>query len=212
MASLHVRMSLKYTVPAASRLSEIVAMLHTPAWVTFITSYVVPYLKHSTPAKKAMRLEQIAPLATDGDCTVCMQSLEDGVAVRVACGHIFHEACLAPWLELRSTCPTCRHQFPKEVNGSFAIRGINTAVVLPDALLNTPNVMDAVLDGDTLSTIVHVTLVPLKSQDAKRFPCELNAVVVRSTSSPPSVAEDATMKRSLPEPTQPPIGKRSRSC
>uniref|UniRef100_J3L8B4 RING-type domain-containing protein n=1 Tax=Oryza brachyantha TaxID=4533 RepID=J3L8B4_ORYBR len=30
------------------------------------------------------------------------------------CGHIYHHACILPWLALRSSCPVCRHQMPTD--------------------------------------------------------------------------------------------------
>lgn len=49
-------------------------------------------------------------------CAVCLDSLSavelDGWSLgtprRLACGHIFHSACLSSWLEQHPTCPTCR--------------------------------------------------------------------------------------------------------
>jgi hypothetical protein len=28
------------------------------------------------------------------------------------CGHLFHKDCLAQWLPLAPTCPTCRSELP----------------------------------------------------------------------------------------------------
>ncbi|OQR96840.1 hypothetical protein ACHHYP_13210 [Achlya hypogyna] len=201
----------RYKVPAGFTMSDVLSMLHTPAWVAFITRYIVPYLKHSTPANKTV-WENLCPAPTDdGDCAVCMQAL-DATTVRVACGHLFHSTCIETWLKLRSTCPTCRHQFPKEVSGSFAIRAINTAVVLPDALVASSDVMAQEMLGETLSTIVRVTLVQLSpTAAAGRFPCELNAAVIRAGPST-AVALDNAVKRSHSDTTRAPAGKRTRSC
>ncbi|OQS05233.1 hypothetical protein THRCLA_02600 [Thraustotheca clavata] len=222
--SLNVRMNLKYRVPSSSTMGDIMKMLHTPAWVQFITRYIVPYLKSSTPANKLVRdnLVKVVATAEDGDCAVCMQAFMNEDTVRVECGHLFHSNCIETWLKLRSTCPTCRFQFAKEVNGSFAIRGINTAVVLPQMLHTTTNnadLMEQDISGETLSTIVHVTLAQLcPTQANEKFPCELNAIVVRNTNTTAiddnSVSTDSgtTMKRANPETTtDAPIGKRTRS-
>lgn len=53
---------------------------------------------------------------TGAQCSVCMDSLmADRSAaepaeevVSLPCGHVFHVACLEPWLETNTNCPTCR--------------------------------------------------------------------------------------------------------
>jgi hypothetical protein len=46
-------------------------------------------------------------------CPICIVDFEDGDDVRVLpCegNHVFHQACVDPWLlELSSSCPICRH-------------------------------------------------------------------------------------------------------
>jgi len=45
------------------------------------------------------------------DCTICLQPFEEGESVRVmSCSpmHLFHAACIDPWLRRQSTCPICR--------------------------------------------------------------------------------------------------------
>lgn len=42
-------------------------------------------------------------------CTVCLDKFEDCVEVRtLRCGHIFHRACIDPWLLDHGTCPLCK--------------------------------------------------------------------------------------------------------
>ncbi|MCH9631670.1 MAG: hypothetical protein S4CHLAM37_16950 [Chlamydiia bacterium] len=41
------------------------------------------------------------------DCTICMGE-NTGEALKVKCGHIFHDACIKPWLAKQATCPLCR--------------------------------------------------------------------------------------------------------
>jgi deltex-like protein len=56
----------------------------------------------------------VAVSGLDGDCSVCLCPLddpteaEDGVAVRLPCGHQFHRGCSSDWLRDKGTCPYCR--------------------------------------------------------------------------------------------------------
>ncbi|GJM92687.1 hypothetical protein PR202_ga09179 [Eleusine coracana subsp. coracana] len=48
-------------------------------------------------------------------CTVCTEEVAAGQAmVRLPCAHWYHAACIAPWLRIRSTCPTCRAELPRQ--------------------------------------------------------------------------------------------------
>ncbi|XP_027871201.1 E3 ubiquitin-protein ligase RNF128a [Xiphophorus couchianus] len=67
-------------------------------------------------AKKAIgRLEVITlkrgdELTTsDAMCAVCIESYKAGEVVTVlTCDHVFHKACIEPWLLERRTCPMCK--------------------------------------------------------------------------------------------------------
>jgi len=45
-----------------------------------------------------------------GYCTICQDDLAEGERVRAirACQHLFHSACLDPWLVSKGDCPLCR--------------------------------------------------------------------------------------------------------
>lgn len=44
-----------------------------------------------------------------GECPICIGSFEHGDEVaHLHCGHQFHRECIASWLSVRDTCPTCR--------------------------------------------------------------------------------------------------------
>lgn len=42
-------------------------------------------------------------------CTVCLETDSDVEAVRLPCGHDFHQECIEPWLLTNKVCPMCRH-------------------------------------------------------------------------------------------------------
>lgn len=49
-------------------------------------------------------------METAPDCTICLETLKQGDEVKkLPCGHVFHAACVTPWLmKRRAVCPVCR--------------------------------------------------------------------------------------------------------
>jgi hypothetical protein len=73
----------------------------------------------------------------EGTCTVCMETLRDGDRVRAVhgCDHLFHAACVEPWLLSRGTCPMCRaevvsvHQAPAALQSTTeALQGLQSVI------------------------------------------------------------------------------------
>ncbi|KAK1677943.1 hypothetical protein QYE76_038791 [Lolium multiflorum] len=69
------------------------------------------------PLRRAMTLSALPVFlhgndrdAPDFECAVCLSEFGEREAGRLlpGCGHGFHEACIATWLQLNSTCPLCR--------------------------------------------------------------------------------------------------------
>lgn len=68
-------------------------------------------------AKKAIQRLQVRTLRNGDEettsdnllCAVCIESYRAGEVVTVlTCDHIFHKACIEPWLLERRTCPMCK--------------------------------------------------------------------------------------------------------
>jgi hypothetical protein len=50
----------------------------------------------------------------DFNCVICSQDMVKGEKIiPFPCSHIYHETCIWPWLDISTTCPTCR----KDLNG-----------------------------------------------------------------------------------------------
>eukprot|EP00736_Rhodelphis_marinus_P001049 Rmarinus@m.5658 len=74
--------------------------------------------------KKTMHeLDGLLTSATDDDirnfnddCAICRAPMHS--AKRLPCGHLFHKSCLRPWLQQRSSCPSCRQVIGTGVQSS----------------------------------------------------------------------------------------------
>jgi hypothetical protein len=53
--------------------------------------------------------------ATALECAICLAKLEAGEPVlKLRCAHIYHRACVEPWLQQSSNCPVCRCDLTRE--------------------------------------------------------------------------------------------------
>lgn len=78
----------------------------------------------SRPVTRRRVQRRRAP-APDPVCPVCLDPLwrgGGGDVVRIACGHIFHGACLEGWWATSLTCPSCRRQTQKTELRPFSTR------------------------------------------------------------------------------------------
>ncbi|KAB2010979.1 hypothetical protein Goshw_014683 [Gossypium schwendimanii] len=69
----------------------------------------------SKAAVEAMPTVEINETHIDGElcCAVCKEQFELGTKVRnMPCDHLYHSNCILPWLQLRNSCPVCRHELP----------------------------------------------------------------------------------------------------
>ncbi|CAE8608587.1 unnamed protein product [Polarella glacialis] len=49
------------------------------------------------------------------ECSVCLDELVIGeTALRVPCGHLYHEDCIQGWLKKSNECPVCRWELPTD--------------------------------------------------------------------------------------------------
>mmetsp|Transcript_42351 Transcript_42351/g.95313 ORF Transcript_42351/g.95313 Transcript_42351/m.95313 type:complete len:162 (-) Transcript_42351:14-499(-) len=66
---------------------------------------------NSSEPQRTRRRRTQGPYSTvDAECAVCLTTFARGdrlVEVPL-CRHVFHKACLEPWLEQRGSCPRCR--------------------------------------------------------------------------------------------------------
>uniref|UniRef100_A0A0E0L486 RING-type E3 ubiquitin transferase n=1 Tax=Oryza punctata TaxID=4537 RepID=A0A0E0L486_ORYPU len=52
-------------------------------------------------------------LRAEPRCPVCQDAFQLGAEVRqMPCTHLYHDACIVPWLVQHNSCPVCRHPLP----------------------------------------------------------------------------------------------------
>lgn len=188
-----VRVEVQYVAPEHALIRDVLQMFRTPAWVRFMVRYISPHLKNAAPADKSVvdSLATWKPEAADAGtltaaaCVVCMSdlALEASDAVQLPCGHCFHHGCIQSWLKLRSTCPTCRFQFRKAFSGSYAVKTLNSALLLKQEhrYLAKEDILNTCVGKETVRAVVNVTLSQIASQTKRsQYPCVLNALMMHS--------------------------------
>mmetsp|Transcript_108514 Transcript_108514/g.305851 ORF Transcript_108514/g.305851 Transcript_108514/m.305851 type:complete len:417 (+) Transcript_108514:73-1323(+) len=49
------------------------------------------------------------------ECSICLDELAVGQpALRIPCGHLYHEDCVQDWLRKSNECPVCRYELPTD--------------------------------------------------------------------------------------------------
>lgn len=79
-------------------------------------------LKGSPPAAKSVLENLPLVVVSDEDlkgsnvaCAVCKDEiLLTEKVTRLPCSHYYHCDCIVPWLNIRNTCPVCRHELPTD--------------------------------------------------------------------------------------------------
>uniref|UniRef100_A0A7N0U4E5 RING-type E3 ubiquitin transferase n=1 Tax=Kalanchoe fedtschenkoi TaxID=63787 RepID=A0A7N0U4E5_KALFE len=57
-------------------------------------------------------------LAAESHCAICTEQFQLLAEAReMPCKHIYHSACVLPWLALKNSCPVCRHELPTGLPG-----------------------------------------------------------------------------------------------
>lgn len=97
-------------------------------------------------AKRAIKRLQVRTLkrgdeetASDSHmCAVCIESYKAGEVVTVlTCDHIFHKACIEPWLLERRTCPMCKCDILKALGVEEETKETLSVESPPDATVIT---------------------------------------------------------------------------
>ncbi|KAH6767590.1 hypothetical protein C2S52_018573 [Perilla frutescens var. hirtella] len=59
-------------------------------------------------------LEEYEVVDEESCCSVCLEEMGGGAALRMPCSHVFHGGCIQKWLRRSHYCPLCRYKMPTE--------------------------------------------------------------------------------------------------
>ena len=65
-----------------------------------------PFQRPMTVTPPASGQHEEHPLLSE--CSICLSSLNDGELQWLPCAHVFHAACIQPWLIRSPECPECK--------------------------------------------------------------------------------------------------------
>ncbi|KAI3817767.1 hypothetical protein L1987_11565 [Smallanthus sonchifolius] len=73
-----------------------------------------PASKAAIEALPTVEIEE-GHVSKEAHCAVCKDPFELQTEAReMPCEHLYHSDCILPWLNLRNSCPVCRHELPPE--------------------------------------------------------------------------------------------------
>jgi len=81
-----------------------------------------------TEKLERLRTVKIQPeqIAMKLQCSVCWDDFHlDEEVKQLDCDHVYHPACILPWLKLHGTCPICRRDFTEVKEGNEGSEGQN---------------------------------------------------------------------------------------
>lgn len=202
-----VRVEVHYCTPPDTVLGDVLRLLRSCTWAAFMARHIGPRLEKVSPvdasALEALdrqwratgRYDACSSSSKSVDCVICMDASsedaeQDGTSrhrsrnwvVQLPCGHNFHRRCIRSWLELQSTCPICRWQFPKEFAGRFIVRRVQSTAVLPQPVRSWPRSHIALAPVGGHSVRVEVLLTLEKAVAVPSQPCELAALLMDEAS------------------------------
>jgi hypothetical protein len=106
-----------------------------PAWSATCAAAALPtfaWAHASSGAKSSVTPESPGAPLPQPACAICTEDLEEGCRVTcMPCGHLFHAACLTPWLRQHNTCPMCRFRLPADDPVTDRVRPASSAPARP---------------------------------------------------------------------------------
>ena len=87
-------------------------------FINIITSFDLQHKGNPPASERAIKNLKKTEINKDNintfkeqTCNVCLENFTEGqISNQLDCGHNFHEKCIVKWLQMRNTCPVCRHE------------------------------------------------------------------------------------------------------
>ena len=77
-------------------------------------TYEPKYIPATKSSIKALEKIMFQPSSNSiQECSICLEEFQTGFEVtRMPCSHVYHEKCIAKWLQTSHFCPLCRYPMP----------------------------------------------------------------------------------------------------
>lgn len=192
-------------------ISFIILMIISSAWLIFHFIQKIRYTstrdrsqhRLGDAAKKAIgKLKTRTVKKGDKDtesnhCAVCIEVYQLNDVVRILpCKHVFHKACVDPWLKEHCTCPMCKLNILKALGITTSVPCVDSVVLDVDRLgaSQAPGNQRSLLSDSNQPSISLEPLSPTHSEATPRTPADITIAVTsggrffsRNSMSPRSV-------------------------
>uniref|UniRef100_A0A3Q4M2Y2 Ring finger protein 130 n=1 Tax=Neolamprologus brichardi TaxID=32507 RepID=A0A3Q4M2Y2_NEOBR len=175
-------------------ISFIILMIISSAWLIFHFIQKIRYTstrdrsqhRLGDAAKKAIgKLKTRTVKKGDKDtesnhCAVCIEVYQLNDVVRILpCKHVFHKACVDPWLKEHCTCPMCKLNILKALGITTSVPCVDSVVLDVDRLgaSQAPGSQRAPLSDNNQPSISLEPLSPTHSEATPRTPADITIAV-----------------------------------
>jgi len=69
--------------------------------------------KSSKSSRKSSKSSRSSSSRKSIECVICLENIDNKDISEISCSnnHFFHDKCIKKWLEIKTTCPSCRENF-----------------------------------------------------------------------------------------------------
>lgn len=79
----------------------LVSLVHC---IPFLIFFIKKYRCESKPYKITYTYRK----NNEGDCTICLEKLNEQTIIKLSCLHKYHKNCYHKWINIKDNCPLCR--------------------------------------------------------------------------------------------------------
>ena len=106
--------------------------------------------------EEELNIERFVSSGSSNQCSICLNTIQTGAECgRLTCGHYYHFNCIERWLNVNSTCPTCRRNTASGTSRSERRTQTHTYTYRPRFLSQRSIVSQVISQFDTASVHIH---------------------------------------------------------